>query len=69
MENFANIKGLCGLAEGDENGATYIWSQADPSREARENLYYGLDYFELSSGGVVHSFDEAVAWVLGDEHD
>jgi hypothetical protein len=65
MENFANIKGLCGAPDGDENGATYIWSQADPSREARENLYHGLDYFDLSNGGVAYSFDEAVAWVLG----
>lgn len=64
MENFANINGLCGLAEGDENGATLIWSQADPSREARENLDYGNDFFDLADGGVAHSFDDAVAWVL-----
>jgi len=64
MENFANIKGLCGAPEGDENGGTYIWSAENPDRWARENLCEGLDFFDLSDGGDAQSFDEAAKWVL-----
>ena len=64
MENFGNIKGLRGAPEGDENGATYIWSAENPDRWARENLYDGFDCFDLSDGGEAQSFDEAVEWVL-----
>lgn len=67
MDNFANIKGLCGAPDGDQNGATYIWSAANPDRSARENLYHGSDCFDLSDGGVVNSFYEAVQWVLEKE--
>lgn len=64
MGNFANIKGLCGAPEGDENGGTYIWSAKNPDRWARENLCEGLEYFDLSDGWNAQSFDEAVRWVL-----
>ena len=67
MENFANIKGLCGAPDGDENGGTYIWSAVNPDRWARENLYHGSDCFDLSDGGEAQSFDDAVEWVLQQE--
>ena len=63
MENFANIKGLCGAPEGDENGRTYIWSQVNPDRWARETEY-DTECFDLSDGGQVYGFDDAVDWVL-----
>ena len=63
MENFANIIGLCGLADGDENGKTHIWSEANPDRWARETDY-DTESFDLSDGGQVYGFDDAVDWVL-----
>lgn len=65
MENFANIKGLCGSPDGDQNGKTYIWSQVNPDRWARETDYgTELECFDLSDGGQVYGFDDAVDWVL-----